>query len=96
MQSYWARITDYYNDNRKNEIERTQKSLQLRWSDIQKDTTRFCSFHAEIEKKKHSGKSEDDKVDLLHHHTFSFCPSDYIWYYINCTWFAGKGHSTNV
>jgi hypothetical protein len=52
MQTYWGRITDYYNDNRKNSIERTQNSLQHRWSDIRKDTTRFCSFHAEIERKK--------------------------------------------
>jgi hypothetical protein len=62
MQSYWARITYYYYDNRNNAIERSQNSLQHRWSDIQKDATRFCSFHAEIERKKHSGKSEDDKV----------------------------------
>jgi hypothetical protein len=39
MQTYWGRITDYYNDNRKNSIERTQNSLQHRWSDIQKNTT---------------------------------------------------------
>jgi hypothetical protein len=45
---------------------RTQSSLQHRWGDIQKDTSRFCGFYAEIERKKQSGKSEDDKVkDVL-------------------------------
>jgi hypothetical protein len=79
MQFYWVRIMDYYNDNRKNVIERTQNLLQHRWFDIQKDTTQFCSFHAEVERKKESGKSEDDKVTLLPHHTFSFWPGEYIW-----------------
>jgi hypothetical protein len=58
---------DYYNENRKNVIERTQNSLQHRWFDIQKDTTRFRSFHAKIERKKQSGKSEDDKINLSCH-----------------------------
>jgi hypothetical protein len=67
MQSYWARITDYYIKNGKNLIERIQNSLQHRWFNIQEDTTRFCSFHAEIERKKQSGNSEDDKVNLPCH-----------------------------
>jgi hypothetical protein len=69
MTSYWDRITDYYNENRKTPSERTKNSLQHRWSDIQKDTARFCGFYAEIERKRESGKSEDDKVNL---NLFSF------------------------
>ncbi|PVH37825.1 hypothetical protein PAHAL_5G099100 [Panicum hallii] len=60
--SYWNRITDYYNENRKTPSERIKNSLQHRWSGIQKDTVRFCGFYAEIERKRESGKSEDDKV----------------------------------
>jgi hypothetical protein len=36
--------------------------LQHRWADIQKDTSRFCGFYSEIERKRQSDKSEDDKV----------------------------------
>jgi hypothetical protein len=62
MKSYWGRITDYFNEMKKTCSTRTQSSLQHRWADIQKDTSRFCGFYAEIERKKQSGKSEDDKV----------------------------------
>jgi hypothetical protein len=41
---------------------RSQSSLQNWWAYIQKDTSRFCGFYAEIERKRQSGKSEDDKV----------------------------------
>ncbi|OEL38669.1 hypothetical protein BAE44_0000313 [Dichanthelium oligosanthes] len=35
-------------------------SLQKRWSIIPKDTSRFCGFKAELDRKKQSGKTEKD------------------------------------
>jgi hypothetical protein len=62
MKSYWARITDYFNEMRTTDVERSSSSLQHRWGDISRDTALFCSYYAEIERKHQSGKSEDDKV----------------------------------
>jgi hypothetical protein len=42
---------------------RTSSSLQHRWSDIQKDTSRFYGLYVEIERRNQSGKSDDDKVN---------------------------------
>ena len=57
--SYCARITAYYEEHN---CPRSKSSLQHRWGDIQKDTSRFCGFYAEVERKNQSGKSEDDKA----------------------------------
>ena len=57
--SYWARITAYCEEHN---CPRSKSSLQHRWGDIQKDTSRFCGFYAEVERKNQSGKSEDDKA----------------------------------
>jgi hypothetical protein len=65
MESYWIRITKFYNENKKTENARSLLSLQHRWADIQKDSARFCDIYAEIERKNQSGKSEDDKVHFL-------------------------------
>jgi hypothetical protein len=51
MQYYSVRIAEFYNENRKAANPRTVSSLQHRWSDIQKDTSRFCGFYAEIERR---------------------------------------------
>jgi hypothetical protein len=63
--SYWQRILDYYNEFRTTTTTRTRSSLQHRWGEIQRDTTKFCGFYDEIERKNQSGKSEDDKVFVL-------------------------------
>jgi hypothetical protein len=65
MESYWTRITKFYNENKKTENARSLLSLQHRWADIQKGTTCFCGIYAEIERRNQSGKSEDDKVHFL-------------------------------
>ena len=46
--SYWARITAYCEEHN---CPRSKSSLQHRWGDIQKDTSRFCGFYAEVERK---------------------------------------------
>jgi hypothetical protein len=61
--SYWARMEQWYNEHKKTAQARTMSSLQHRWGDIQRDTSRFCGFFAEVERRNASGKSEDDKVN---------------------------------
>jgi hypothetical protein len=51
MGSYWQRICDYYEENRKTTVSRSLKSLQHRWGDISKDTSKFCGLYAEIDRK---------------------------------------------
>jgi hypothetical protein len=46
MQCYSTRIAKFYNENKTIVNPRTSISLQHRWSDIQKDTSRFCGFYA--------------------------------------------------
>jgi hypothetical protein len=65
MQCYSVRIAEFYNENRKTANPRIASSLQHRWYDIQKDTSRFCGFYAEIKRRNQSGKSEDDKVNFV-------------------------------
>jgi hypothetical protein len=65
MQCYSARIDEFYNENKKTPNSRTPSSLQLRWSDIQKDTSRFCGFYAEIERRNQTEKIEDNKVNFV-------------------------------
>jgi hypothetical protein len=65
MQCYSVRIAEFYNENRKAANPRIASSLQHRWYDIQKDTSRFCGFYAEIKRRNQSGKSEDDKVNFV-------------------------------
>jgi hypothetical protein len=65
QEGYWARITQFYMENRKTATVKTQSSLQHKWGDIMKYTTRFCGFYAEIESQHQSGKNEDDKVRNL-------------------------------
>jgi len=60
IRSYWGRIKAYFEED--SERTRSQSSLQHRWADIQKDTSRFCGFYSEIERKNQSGKSDGDKV----------------------------------
>jgi hypothetical protein len=65
MQCYSVRIAEFYNENKKTANPRTASALQHRWSDIQKDTSRFCGIYAEIKRRNQSGKSEDDKVNFV-------------------------------
>ena len=63
--TYWERIADYFNENRGTHGERNVLSLQHRWGEISKFTSKFCGFYAEIERKNQSGKCEDDKVYII-------------------------------
>jgi len=60
--TYWDRICKYYHDNNELTTHRTIDSLQHRWGTISKDTTCFCGFKAEQDRRRESGKTEDDRV----------------------------------
>ncbi|OEL18071.1 hypothetical protein BAE44_0020909 [Dichanthelium oligosanthes] len=60
--AYWASISSYFHEHKKTTEDRNISSLQHRWGGIQHETSQFCSFYAQVERKKESGKSEDDKV----------------------------------
>jgi hypothetical protein len=83
---YWARITQFYKENRKTAIDRTQSSLQHKWGDIMKDTSMFCGSYVEIERQHQSGKNEDDKV---HNLFISFTSSNV---HACCTKLTGLGY----
>jgi hypothetical protein len=61
-EAYWRHISDYYNEHKKTANARTQHSLEHRWSDIQRDTMKFCAAYDKVIRLKQSGKREDDKV----------------------------------
>jgi hypothetical protein len=60
--SYWCRISEYYNEHKKTRNSRTQHSLEHRWSDLQRDTSKFCVVYDKVLRLKKSGKNENDQV----------------------------------
>jgi hypothetical protein len=61
------RMSAYFNEHKTMPYVRSLSSLQHRWSDIQKDTSGFCGFFAEVERINQSGKSKNDKVRMQDH-----------------------------
>lgn len=61
--TYWIRIEEYFERERKSATRRTPNSLMNRWSLIQLGTNKFCGFLASIESKHQSGVTEQDKVN---------------------------------
>ena len=64
-QTYWMRIWEYYHKWKTFTSERTMGSLLNRWSAIQLSTNKFCGFLSQIESKNESGKTKEDKVNLI-------------------------------
>lgn len=60
-ETYWERITNYYNDLKVG-CYRTACSLTARWGVISKDTSLFCGIKAEVDRLRQSGKTEQDRV----------------------------------
>lgn len=65
QQTYWSRITSYYNEYKTFPSERTPSSLCNRWSSIQLCVSKFQGFYNQIEGRNQSGVGEEDKVCLL-------------------------------
>jgi hypothetical protein len=62
MKGYWQRIADYYNEHKSTPISRSISSIQHRLADIERDTSRFFRFFAQVERHKQSGVNKSDKV----------------------------------
>ncbi|OEL21967.1 hypothetical protein BAE44_0017014, partial [Dichanthelium oligosanthes] len=60
--TFWERISQYFHDNNSFPTQRSIDSLQHWWGSISRDTSRFCSFKAEQDRHRESGKTEDDQV----------------------------------
>jgi hypothetical protein len=63
--SFWARIHEYFHDNKSFESDRTQGSLMNRWSTIQHDVNVFFHCVTRIQDRNQSGCSVDDKVHIF-------------------------------
>lgn len=59
----WKRMHSHFIENKPGGVERSWRSLQSKWSDIQHDTCKFMRAFATVEGLAESGTSEDVKVD---------------------------------
>ncbi|RWR88465.1 glutathione S-transferase T2-like protein [Cinnamomum micranthum f. kanehirae] len=62
QKTYWIRIEEYFERERKSATRRTPNSLMNQWSLIQLGTNKLCGFLASIELKHQSGVTEQDKI----------------------------------
>ncbi|KAJ1258458.1 hypothetical protein BS78_10G076600 [Paspalum vaginatum] len=75
-ETYWQRITNYYNENRKHWPERSCDSLNSKFRSIASDTSFFVSCKGFVDRIQKSGQTEDDRVrnccisHCLHTHAF--------------------------
>ena len=68
LQAYWDRMEAYIYTTLKitKDEARSRSSYQHCWGDIQKETSRFCGYYVEVERKKRSGTNDDNTVWQLH------------------------------
>ena len=62
---YWKRIHDYYHEHKTFESERNVSSLSHRWGIIHKSVNRFCGWYTQVQNRKESGLTEQDRVSYL-------------------------------
>ncbi|KAL6640451.1 hypothetical protein ACP70R_021574 [Stipagrostis hirtigluma subsp. patula] len=60
--SYWQRIHDYFHEHKDFPSDRNANSLAHRWGVILESVNRFCGWYAQIENRRQSGVTEQDKV----------------------------------
>jgi hypothetical protein len=63
--TYWKRIHDYYHEHKTFESERNISSLSHRWGIIHKSVNRFCGWLTQVQNRKESGLTEQDRVSCL-------------------------------
>jgi hypothetical protein len=61
--TFWERVWKYFNKNRTFESDCNWSSLKHLWLPIHKEVNIFQSYYDAIERKNHSGKANDDKVN---------------------------------
>ncbi|XP_062208796.1 glutathione S-transferase T3-like [Phragmites australis] len=60
--TYWKRIHDHYHAHRNFDSDRNVSSLSHRWALIQEGVNKFCGWYAQIQNRRQSGVTEQDKV----------------------------------
>ncbi|XP_074325073.1 glutathione S-transferase T2-like [Apium graveolens] len=61
-QTYWERITAFYDQNKTFSSDRTANSLSHRWSIINCSLSKFIGYYNKVQELNQSGLSEQDKV----------------------------------
>lgn len=59
----WKRMHSHFKENKPGGVERSWRSLQSKWSDIQHDTCKFMRSYAAVEALAEPATNEDIKVD---------------------------------
>ena len=74
--TYWSRMKEYFDARNKSGIERTDRSLQSRWSLINGDCQKWAAAMAAVDTIKPSGTNDIDRVsDIPLHSCFLDCVS---------------------
>lgn len=60
--AFWARVKQFFDENKPYESNRTEVSLMNRWSTIQGATNKFCGCYAQVESRNRSGSNNEDKL----------------------------------
>ncbi|CAD6246536.1 unnamed protein product [Miscanthus lutarioriparius] len=60
--SFWSRIRDYYEKNKKTKAYRTESSIMHRWMTILVQVNKFCGCYEAIEHRNQSGATIQDKI----------------------------------
>ena len=60
--AFWQRILQYFELHGGNHGERSQSSINSRWSDINAKCIKFVGFHSQIESLQQSGHTEQNNV----------------------------------
>uniref|UniRef100_A0A0A9G5T2 No apical meristem-associated C-terminal domain-containing protein n=1 Tax=Arundo donax TaxID=35708 RepID=A0A0A9G5T2_ARUDO len=59
---YWERIHDHFHKHRNFESDHSANSLTHRWSTILESVNRFCGWYSQIQNRRQSRVTEQDKV----------------------------------
>ncbi|KAL6845730.1 hypothetical protein ACP4OV_024305 [Aristida adscensionis] len=60
--TFWKQVYDYFHSNKEFESDRTQSSRLHRWGAIQENVNKFCGCVSQIEKRRQSGCTYQDKL----------------------------------
>ena len=62
VEKFWEKIWQYFCENNTYGTTRSASSLQSRWGNINRETSRFAGFMAKVEARDKSGTTNEDKV----------------------------------
>ena len=62
IENFWEKIWQYFCEDNNYRTTRSASSLQSRWGNINRETSRFTGFMAKIEARNKTGGTDEDKV----------------------------------